>query len=127
MNGDFFLNRRYKPIRCAVALSCLSLTQVAVAASAPRQVQVESAAAPARALNLDLPDNAGLNAGQGGIVRRQSANAAADDQDLQLLAGNHKKARKLNMDCGVDLLQPSNQDASLTGRLSGECDIKYPY
>lgn len=40
---------------------------------------------------------------------------------------NKKKNIPLNMDCGMDVNPYAGNDNSLTGRLTGECDLRYNY
>jgi hypothetical protein len=139
MNATDFFNILNKAIIGAVALPGLLICQAAVAKSTAHR---PPASAPALdiiinglpgnskttalpTLNLSLPDDVGKPA-PSGTWPPLSAPAAKADINQQILAGA-KKQPPVKMDCGMDVLQTSNPDVSLTSRLSGECDLKYHY
>ena len=119
MNTYNIINLLIRPTRLSVMIICLMVFHSVSAKSAPPKPKQNTTSQPA--LILTLPEqipSSGING-----LTNSASNAGIENQ---IIAEHHKKA-PVDLDCDMNLLQNTSPDVSLTGRLSGECDVKYHY
>lgn len=113
--------RLIKTIKPSVAVLCLIAFHAAAAKSDSAAPDQPAKALPSQPLILTLPNQIPLDS-----PNQWQTRAASNPEEQQLIAEG-RKSKSVDLNCGMNMVQNAAPEVSLTGRVGGECDVKYHY